>query len=725
MTQAQPLIPDVVHSNPSGDIPGAITSDADAFYAMKVDMYSEKLTEMFNRDPLLRQHGRIPEATKLRAEFARFVQQRFQGVRIALQSSGLPGTVEQVLDNLHWEFYYAFYRGLMAGWERDLTSGTVTIVEALMGLGKTHQYVQTLIQNPNLSAMIFLPTKALIQEVVQQFQGLDEVHVVVGIDPEAEDEPGNCYKARDIIRLRQAGIQGRRARFCQMCKAGSRCSILASERNLLSKRIVLATHAQYLKYANDPQLAYYQASADSQLRPRDVWIIDEHLITNYLYQVYGPVTLGKMYEVERVLQELGVDVTPISTLLERLRRNGTGHIIPATDPAFHLTQDQWEQWNAVIRERTWTDRRPVNAIREVINAVRNGCAVQRDQGEAQIYAPIISQVNARGLPAQVFFDGTPPPEQLFRLIYGEATAIRHWPEDLQRIVPQPGTLEVFHTNTLDLPKAFLHSRLPAMLAFLRSVVRREQERDIDSKGIRILLVATHYHEELLRQNLGDLWEGLVIVAKGEQPPDQGNYLMIEHYGNLRGLNLAQNCNVGVLLGSYLEPDAVQAARTLPFLPDLTETVGFEALFDENDEGEPARRFLATVRQFRSAEIKQAITRTRHLYHPVRWYIVSRDPVEHFPCIAGPQYRLDEEGIRIFTSRKNGRPSKQDAVFQACETCLAAQEQCTKEDIRARLGSSVSSDRSIRNHIANFARLRQVRKVRGVLHRPNEPGLMAP
>jgi len=107
---------------------------------------------------------------------------------------------------------------------------------------------------------------------------------------------------------------------------------------------------------------------------------------------------------------------------------------------------------------------------------------------------------------------------------------------------------------------------------------------------------------------------------------------IGHFGNLRGINDAKDCNVCIMIGSYLIADAVEIAMALEFIQDkLPESQVTE---NENNfwkwEGSKSHRkynpeyeiIEKMAKAVRLSEHRQALARTRYLYHDTDFYIIS-------------------------------------------------------------------------------------------------------
>jgi hypothetical protein len=134
----------------------------------------------------------------------------------------------------------------------------------------------------------------------------------------------------------------------------------------------------------------------------------------------------------------------------------------------------------------------------------------------------------------------------------------------------------------------------------------------------------------------------------------------------------------ILLGSYIESNLLQIARALPFInfeqPILSAT--------QNDMWEFVNgvprftdryveiRLLANY--FQSSEQKQALTRPRHLNHPVRAYVVSTDDLSQYEFIASEDCSLDAgRGLELFPKPSSGgRPALvRKRLFQIMDQSL--------------------------------------------------------
>lgn len=290
--------------------------------------------------------------------------------------------------------------------------------------------------------------------------------------------------------------------------------------------------------------------------------------------------------------------------------------------------------------------------------------------------PVIHKVsNLAELPPHVFFDGTPPDDRVYQKVYGGAT-VERFPSTLRRIVPQPGSLKVIHTDTNDLYRTGIWQRGDDLKRYLKSVVRRERERQQAEQPLRLFVAGTKNHVRAVREALATEWDGPPVVEEGAIPPEEGDYLLLGYFGGLRGLNHAERCNVGVMLGTFLVQGAVSIARAMPSLLGLLPEAGCsvrDLIRRGSQPGEPNAELVEAIRvvareeeQYRRYEQMQVMTRTRHLNHPVRFYVVSRDLIQEYPFISPDDYAVDLEGREIFPEPRNARAIEQtyEVAFHA-------------------------------------------------------------
>ncbi len=221
---------------------------------------------------------------------------------------------EEVLPNILYpvctEIALRDKRAELSEWVNKIEPGKALFVDTPMGLGKTYSIVEALVENPALSAVIFMPTNRLCEEIVRKLKtkiatkkGLkywehfeneqdflghklkrefleDEVYFAEGINQE------NCRHFDKIVkRYRQNWItkQG----VCKKCEKEPECRFISHWKRAPLSRIVVTTHAQYDHFCQQSRIRkwfkYGYARKDEAVQ-RDIFIVDEDLVLSRCYQ---------------------------------------------------------------------------------------------------------------------------------------------------------------------------------------------------------------------------------------------------------------------------------------------------------------------------------------------------------------------------------------------------------------------------------------------------------
>ena len=120
-----------------------------------------------------------------------------------------------------------------------------------------------------------------------------------------------------------------------------------------------------------------------------------------------------------------------------------------------------------------------------------------------------------------------------------------------------------------------------------------------------------------------------------------SYFIIEYFGNLRGVNTARKCNIGIILGSLILPDTIEIAMAFDFiqenlkseLPYPIKVLGniwsWQGSIGVKKYKEKFLEIENFSRMYRYSEYRQAIARTRYLFHAVNFYIFSKDEISTY------------------------------------------------------------------------------------------------
>ena len=177
-----------------------------------------------------------------------------------------------------------------------------------------------------------------------------------------------------------------------------------------------------------------------------------------------------------------------------------------------------------------------------------------------------------------------------------------------------------NTNT-DLPKTTLENDKANVQQFVRNILSQENKF---YRKIFFVTTKTNYYVYLQQ----------FLSSEGHVPHTPMTY------GSVRGTNEAKDCNACVMLGGFVLSDAVEIAMSLEFFKK--HKVSFNDRYvvprnnfwtwkeNSNRTYKPKYAFIEKLAQaYRYAEYRQALARTRYLYHDVDFYIIAKDKIEDF------------------------------------------------------------------------------------------------
>lgn len=132
-----------------------------------------------------------------------------------------------------------------------------------------------------------------------------------------------------------------------------------------------------------------------------------------------------------------------------------------------------------------------------------------------------------------------------------------------------------------------------------------------------------------------------------------NYCILRHFGDIRGVNEARYCDVGILLGKYKVPDAAEVAWSIPFISksdpifrlmeDAKRVLKISEMKTGAKDDERNRPYYKKddydsinkiVLWKRNTENEQAIGRPRFLFHNVDFYAVTKDNMKQYRIFQG-------------------------------------------------------------------------------------------
>jgi len=506
-----------------------------------------------------------------------------------------------------------------------------------------------------LSAVIFMPTNKLCQEMqsdleigIANAKGLysketndnlqfvlfgygnhntktrmelleDEVYFAEGINEK------ECLHFSEIVeRYRENWIHKRD--ICRKCDKFNECRFLMHDEKAPHARIIVTTHKQYNHYFHTKIL--HQWHHKDGCKDRDLFIIDEDMVFS---QLYRPIRL-KYNEIRAFVGTITDFLQDhentenlkdkIDRLFAHISKCDKTSIIRPIDRDFEFPDEIQKQWEStfttqsvIIPEYLEWSMMVGNHLELIEHAIRYGVAVEKWGETFKIHFPNPRKYDLSKVPPHVFFDGT--------MIDSKFLEKKLLNVNFQRMrvdVKTPWTSKVFQNTNSDLPKRSLIDDKPKIQQFVSDLLNSTD------KNRKIFLITTKaIQEDFLDNYLKQMF------------PDR--HIVPGHYGNIRGINEAKDCDVGIMLGSFMPSDAVEIAMTLEFIKpenlekDITVTKNNLWTWTDTNSVRTYNEEFSIIgkmaKTYRHSEHRQALARTRYLFHDVDFYIISKDLVSDY------------------------------------------------------------------------------------------------
>ena len=592
-------------------------------------------------------------------------------------------------------------RKLLCSWVEEIDDlkkdQKALFVDAPMGLGKTHSIVEALSDNPDLSAVVFMPTNKLCIEMVTSLKtkialkkGYDN-WIIANQMEQFSDEDGKSQSRinREFLQhevyfldginenecLHYDDIIGRYSKkwmkwdICIKCEKKIRCRFLSHPKKAPLSRIIVTNHFQYDRIYSQPNYhkwVKYGLDRKEDAVMRDVFIVDEDIV---LSKCYNPFSLGENEITDFTgtfidhLNEFE-DTTEISDKIDNLTgkigrcKSGDSFIIPPVDPSFTFSEEIRKKWTNAFVKRTLfipeiLDIKETvgNHLQVIESAIRMGVVVEKkhswtidSKGGRKVYFPNPKTYDLSGLPPHVFFDGTIIPEDFLKHKLRNVK-FKPFPIELEL----PCSLKVWQNVNTDLPKMNIHHDRLKVEAFVPKLLAELGTR---SKYYFIATKATRdgYLDEFLKN------------IKNENKEFEYE---ISHYKNQKGINDAKDCKIGVMLGSYIVPDTVEVAMALEHIQKIIPKKRITKIRNKlwkltksKSQREYTKKYRVVgemAEALRWSEQRQGIARTRYISHDVDFYVLSKDRVDKYEPFA--HVETDQYGIDIpdFFQPRPGSP----------------------------------------------------------------------
>jgi len=477
-----------------------------------------------------------------------------------------------------------------------------------------------------------------------------------------------CIKYEKILYRYDFGYY-RKKDICNECEKIKTCRFLKHKDNLPNYRIIITTHFMY-------DLFYHNSSFRQWVNPlkqkrgeekpnekrkkkpekkvtlslRDYFIIDEDFI---LSNCYKPVAMNEkklsafvlalttffndpdFFEDKQVSKKYYINN---DLIIGRAGKAIESSVIPPIDPNFKYPKFIRETWQKSIKEqrelipdelvRAYSKQHPFYAgdyLDILEQAIKKGFVVQVYKPQDSkteiktILLPNPKQYSFRNkkFPAHVFFDGTKLENQYIKKKI-KGLLIKSLEIKMKKL---PWEMKVWQNINTDLPKS----------------KTKDDRKKIEQVITKIIDTHGPYGRYFILTNK-NLKEKIESFFQKKFP---GVNHVIEYYGNLRGVNTAKRCNVGIILGSLILPDTAEISMSFDFIyenfissPPLPVptfgniwswrwVMGSKKYKDKFSEVE---KFSKT---YRFAEYRQALARTRYISHPVTFYIFSKDKIDSY------------------------------------------------------------------------------------------------
>jgi len=577
-------------------------------------------------------------------------------------------------------------RKKLSSWTTKAKQGIALFVDAPMGIGKTYSITEGLASNPDVSAVIFMPTKKLCQDLRYKLAERISFHEKILSNPEDKipfdidnnqlefDEnddiieqytekyyqdrgvylfdginENECLHYEAILNRYESGYY-RKKDICDKCNKEKECRFLKHKIILNNYRIVITTHYMYDFFFYNASFRKWKKANDNpeidKGTLRDYFIIDEDFILTNCYQPIS-LTEEKLINFVVTLTNFFKDPDFNSEKVDKIYFQKTdlvlglavktleSSVIPPIDQNFKYPKSINTVWKQSLKEQE-------NIIPDEVlqaspkksypfyvgdylaileNAIRKGFVVQVNHKTKikTIFLPNPKEYSfeKRELPAHVFFDGTKLESKYIRKKL-KGIQVQNLDIKIDKLL---WDIKVYQNINTDLPKNKSEENIPKIKAVISKIVK-------DHGPYERYFILT---KKAMKQE--------VLSFVSEKFPEYN--FVVEYFGNLRGLNSAQRCNVGIILGSLILPDTVEIAMSLdliqkkmralpPYPMKIFKNIWtWRGSLGTKQYKEDFLEIEDFSKTYRYSEYRQALARTRYLSHPVTFYVFSKDRLDSY------------------------------------------------------------------------------------------------
>ena len=449
--------------------------------------------------------------------------------------------------------------------------------------------------------------------------------------------------------------------ICQSCENKENCRFILHDEKAPLSRIIITTHHQYDRFYNNREIRKWYKNGFENRKDaveRDLFIVDEDMVISQCYQPLY-VEYQELQSFLTTVREFIDQYSGSEEINEKLSSlfgkvglcNKTSFIRPI-DPGFRFPDIILKEWDDSTRNvltilpNITEQAGPIgNHLEMIEDAIRFGMVVQIFGNRYRIYFSNRKSYDLSNLPPHVFFDGTMIDNTFLK------KKLQNVELEWMKIPVKPlWSLKVWQNRNTDLSNKGISVEREKVEGYLRFTL------NFFGPSHKYLILSskstwTNYLRELLHLNFPH-----IDYVHG-------------YFGNLRGINDAKDCDIGIMLGSYIPSDAVEIAMALEFIQKALPKKAISPTFVNlwSWKGSKSRRIYKrkydvinkTAKALRYSEHRQAMARARYLFHDVDFYVFSKDPVNDFE----PYAQIEDDKYRedIFPPRAERSDSKYEEV----------------------------------------------------------------
>ncbi|MDY6989526.1 MAG: hypothetical protein SWQ30_15880 [Thermodesulfobacteriota bacterium] len=596
------------------------------------------------------------------------------------------------------------------GWTKKVEKDKALFVDGPMGLGRAYALPEALVEDEALSAIIFMPTHSLCQEVVRylkiriaQKKGLrywkhfeyEDGFLKSGLKRELLEK--EVYYV-DSLNEKECPhydelVSGYRHHWtfnkdrCEDCEKKAYCRFISHQERAPLSRIVVATHHEYDPFYEEPSICKWLKNGvdgKEDAVDRDILAFAEDFIFSKCYQ---PLVLD-MAEAEDFLtrateflspfDKAGKATSHMDRLLQEIHTCDHTAITPPVNPTFRLPNGMVKDWknsfhhpHLSMPQSLHDMGRVEDYLQWIENAIRLGVVVERTNRSLLVYFPNPKAYDLSKLPAHTFFDATMPED---RLVERKLENVRF--EHMALDVKPFWRIKVTQNGKTDWPGKSEGEKEQEVKQFVHDLLR-EQGKDHRYFFVASETIVMGYLKGFLEQECPEL--DPVVVS----------------YGGLdRGGDNAKHCDIAVVLGGFRPSEGVEIAMALEFirgtLPGQGCTAAESTLWAwEEATGERVYKDDYAVvgqlaKSLRFSEQRRALALTRYIGHDVDFFILAKDPVSDYDPFL-PLGETDASGAETVPPRFRRSDSKYQQVKQAVFDWLQENDAATVTQIHRNTG----------------------------------------